>query len=105
MSDLPSGAGAQRDWPNPATVLERAERALMALHRAEEDVLALRELCRPASEDPADPGPVGSAAVLERIRKSQAKVRWWADIAARDVQHALSTTPAASRDGGSAPSI
>lgn len=103
MSAPSSGAETSRAWPNPATVLQHAERALEALQRAEEQVLALQELCRPASDDPADPGPVGSSGVLKHIRQARRVTSGWADVAARGVQHALSTTPAASEDTGSAP--
>jgi len=87
------------NWPNPATVLLHAERALEALQRAEEQVEELQELCRPASDDPTQPGPVGSAAVLQHIRKARSVTSGWADIAAAVV--GMYRTKSPSRDGGS----
>ena len=97
-----SAPESPHDWPNPATVLEHAERALEALQRAEEEVLALQELCRQASDNPRDPGPVGTAVVLAGLQHIRPKVHRWADTAAGAVQQALSTTPATSGDKGSA---
>jgi len=81
-----SVAEALQGWPNPATVLAHAERALEGLQRAEEQVEELRALCSPASEDPADPGPVGSAGVLENLGRARQKILAWADTAAAAVQ-------------------
>lgn len=105
MSGPSSGAEPPRQWPNPATVLKHADRALEALQRAEEEVRALLELCRPASDAPANPGPVGSASVLRHIWDARRFASGWAATAAAAVQHELSPTPAASGDAGSAPSL
>lgn len=86
VSQPSSVAEALQGWPNPATVLAHADRALEGLQRAEEQVEELRALCSPASEDPADPGPVGSAGVLENLGRARQKILAWADTAAAAVQ-------------------